>query len=62
VSLLMVFALGISELAACAEKDEHVTLSSRRLFQQSTMSLKWERKSTPMIGYVMSVTMNRHMK
>jgi hypothetical protein len=49
VPILMVLMLGVSELSGCAGEDD-VTLSSRRLFQQSTRRPKRERKSTPMNG------------
>jgi hypothetical protein len=60
-SPLIIFTLGVCELAAWAGADDDVTASSRRLFLQSNRRPKWERKSAPMRGCVMSATTNRHV-
>jgi hypothetical protein len=62
VSPIMVWMLGISELAAWAGTGNEVTPSSRLLFRQSTRRPECDRKLTPMREYVTSASANRHVK
>jgi hypothetical protein len=59
---MMVLTLGISALAAWAGTDNDVTPSKSQLFRQSTRRPKCDRKSTSMMGHVMSATINLHVK
>jgi hypothetical protein len=61
VSPAMVLTLGISALAIWAGTDD-VTPSRSCLFRQSTRRPKCDRKSTPVMGHVMSATTNLHVK
>lgn len=59
---VVVFTLGVSELAAWTCRNNEVTPFIMRFFQQSTRRLKRERKSTPMRGYMTSAITNRNIK
>ena len=61
-SLAMTLMLGTAGVTVWPCVNREVIPSRRRLFLQSTSRLKWDRKSTPMMGSSTSATMKHHVK